>query len=83
MARFCGTANLATLDETSTTPGLLTTVTVMLALHREVRRNSKQRLNLFQAAEKTPLQINTAASFSVMAILIFCGRSKAQLSHIC
>ena len=35
----------------------------------------------FKLLQRTPLQINTAASFSVMAVLISCGRCKVQLSH--
>lgn len=47
-----GAAHLATLDETGATPRLFATALLMLALHRETRRSSRQRKDLFQAAAK-------------------------------
>jgi len=41
-ARLCGTANLATSDETSATPRLLTTVMLMLALQRHQKKQQAE-----------------------------------------
>lgn len=37
----------------------------------------------FQLLQKTPLQSNTAASFSRIAVLVYCGTFQAQLSRYC